>query len=116
MAREAFKGLTTAKVASLGGNSNSQAGAILGLLGKITTAATSSAETRNWLSLPGQIKIKRVALDSGAHSVTLSTRHADGVVREQNHDVSIEAGKMTVWKVRSFAQDVSGNIQQSALK
>ncbi len=114
MAREAFKGLTTAKVASLGGDS--QAGAILGLLGKITTAATSTAETRNWLSLPGQIKIKRVPLDSGAHSVTLSTRHADGEVRVQTHEVNIEAGKMTVWKVRSFAQDVSGNIQQTALK
>jgi hypothetical protein len=116
MAREAFKGLTSAKVASLGGGSNSQAGAILGLLGQITTAATSSAETRNWLSLPGQIKITRIPLEAGMHKVTLSTRHADGIVRVQTKDVNIEKGEMSAWKVRSFAQSVPSNIQQTALK
>lgn len=116
MAREAFKGLTTAKVASLGGDSNSQAGAILGLLGKITTAATASAETRNWLSLPGQIKVKRIPLDAGMHTVNLSSKLANGAVSNHTKNVKIEKGQMAVWKVRSFPQHASTNIQQTALK
>lgn len=116
MAREAFKGLTTAKVASLGGDANSQAGAILGLLGKITTAATASAETRNWLSLPGQIKVKRIPLDAGMHTVNLSSKLANGAVSNHSQDVKIEKGQMAVWKVRSFPQNASTNSQQTALK
>lgn len=116
MAREAFKGLTAAKVASLGGNANSQAGAILSLLGKITTAATSAAETRNWLLLPGQIKVQRIPLDEGEHTVQLTSHFANGSSKVQTHKVDIKKDQMTLWKVRSFSQGTSGNIQQTALK
>ena len=116
MAREAFKGLTTAKVASLGGNGNSQAGAILSLLGKITTAATSAAETRNWLLLPGQIKVQRIPLEEGTHAVQLTSHFADGSSQMQTQQVDIKKDQMTLWKVRSFSQGESGNIQQTALK
>lgn len=116
MAREAFKGLTAAKTASLVGDNNAQAGAILGLLGKIATAATSSAETRNWLTLPGQIKVSRVPLDAGQHSLSLNSVLEGGKVVTASHSVNIEQGKMAVWKVRSLSQKSSGKTQQTALK
>lgn len=115
MAREAFKGLTTAKVASLGGSNNTQAGAILGLIGKITTAATSSAETRNWLLLPGQIRVRRIPLSEGRHTVQLTSHFADGSSKVQSKTLEIKRDQVTLWKVRSFSQGASGNMQQTAL-
>lgn len=105
MSREAFKGLTAAKAASLGGGTNSQAGAVLSLIGKIATAATSAAETRNWLLLPGQIKVRRIPLEAGQHQVKLVSQFAAGRRAEQTQTVEITPGQMTVWKVRTFAQD-----------
>lgn len=116
MAREAFKGLTAAKVASIGGNGNAQAEALLGFLGKITTAATSSAETRNWLTLPGQIRVKRMALESGPQKLKLTNLMPDGSVKVQTNSVNIQAGEMAVWKVRSFSSKSSGEATQMVLK
>jgi hypothetical protein len=116
MAREAFKGLTAAKVASLGGNGNAQAEALLGFLGKITTAATSSAETRNWLTLPQQIRVKRIALEPGPQQLKLTSLMPDGSVKVQTNNVNIQTGEMAVWKVRSFSSKSSGEVTQMVLK
>lgn len=115
MAREAFKNLTAAKVASLGGSANSQASAVLGLIGKITANATSAAETRNWLLLPSQIKIKRLSLPTGQHQVALDSELANGKTRKQNTHLDIQAGKMSVWKIRTFEQEMSPKTQQVGL-
>jgi hypothetical protein len=111
MAREAFKGLTTAKVASLAGNGDSQAEAIFSLLGKITTAATSSAETRNWLTLPGQVRITRVPLEEGQHDLQLTSRSPDGQVKIHANKVNVVKGEVAVWKVRSFSNNLSGHVK-----
>jgi hypothetical protein len=116
MAREAFKGLTAAKVASLGGNGNAQAEALLGFLGKITTAATSSAETRNWLTLPQQIRVKRIALEPGPQQLKLTSLMPDGSVKVQTNNVNIQTGEMAVWKVRSFSSKSLGEVTQMVLK
>ena len=116
MSREAFKGLTAAKAASLGGGANSQAGAVLSLIGKIATAATSAAETRNWLLLPGQIKVRRIPLESGQHQVKLVSQFASNQTAVRTHNVDIKPGQMAVWKVRTFAQEDGTNLQQAGLK
>jgi hypothetical protein len=116
MAREAFKGLTAAKVASLVGNGNAQAEAIFSFLGKITTAATSSSETRNWLTLPGQIRVKRIALEQGLHELKLSSQLSDGHVKTHTNSVNIQKGEMTVWKIRSFTNKSTGHVNQIVLK
>jgi hypothetical protein len=110
MAREAFKGLTAAKVASLVGDGNAQAEAVFSFLGKITTAATSSAETRNWLTLPGQIRVKRIALEPGHHELELISELADGSVKMHTNSVNIQKGEMLVWKVRSFLKKPAGDV------
>ena len=98
MAREAFKNLTAAQVASVGGD----AGAVLGFLGKIAANASSSAETRNWLLLPDQIKVTRIPLTPGTHTVTLNSEPLKGQKQTQTKQVDIKPGEMAVWKVRTF--------------
>jgi hypothetical protein len=98
MAREAFKNLTAAQAASVGGD----AGAVLGFLGKLAANATSAAETRNWLLLPDQIKVTRIPLTPGTHTVTLSSEPVKGQKQIQTKQVEIKVGEMAVWKVRTF--------------
>ncbi len=111
MARAAFKNLSAAKVASLGGD----ASAVLGFIGKIAANASAAAETRNWLLLPKQIKITRIPLSPGQHDVTLASELSDGQSSNHSTSVNIEAGKMSVWKVRSFASKPGAKTQQAGL-
>ncbi len=112
MARAAFKNLTVAKAASVGGD----AGAILGLIGKIAANATSAAETRNWLLLPGQIKISRMALPAGAHQLKLVSQVSNQNTVSNSKQVNIEKGKMAVWKVRTFANKQRPSTQEADTK
>lgn len=98
MAREAFKNLTANKVASVGGD----AGAVLGFIGKLAANVSSTAETRNWLLLPDQIKVKRIPLSEGTHTVTLTSEPVKGEKHIQTQQIKIKAGEMAVWKVRTF--------------
>jgi hypothetical protein len=104
MAREAFKGLAVAKTASLAGG---DAGAVINFFGKLTATAMAAAETRNWLTLPGQVRVKRVALDAGQHQLKLTSQLSDGSVKVHTSSVNIEKGKMSVWKVRSISNKVA---------
>ncbi len=111
MARAAFKNLTAAKAASIGGD----AAAVLGFIGKIAANASSAAETRNWLLLPGQIKVTRMALPAGQHEVKLVSEVNAGKSSSQTTSVNIEAGKMAIWKVRSFEQKAGDKSLQVGL-
>lgn len=111
MAREAFKNLTAAKAASVGGD----AGAVLGFLGKIAANASSVAETRNWLLLPDQIKVTRIPLTPGTHTVTLNSEPVKGQKRIQTKQVEIKPGEMTLWKVRTFPVKANQTTQQVGL-
>ncbi len=116
MARAAFKNLSAAQAASLGGD----ASAVLGFIGKIAANASSAAETRNWLLLPKQIKITRIALPPGQHAVSLASELSGGQSSLHSTRVDIEAGKMSVWKVRSFAHKraapkAEASVQQAGL-
>lgn len=111
MARAAFKNLTAAKAASVGGD----AAAVLGFIGKIAANASSAAETRNWLLLPGQIKVTRMALPAGQHEVKLVSEVTAGKSSQKSTSVNIKAGDMAVWKVRSFANDVGDKSLQVGL-
>ena len=111
MARAAFKNLTAAKAASVGGD----AAAVLGFIGKIAANASSAAETRNWLLLPGQIKVTRMALPAGQHQVKLVSEVKAGKTSQQTTSVNIEPGKMAVWKVRSFDNAVGDKSLQVGL-
>jgi len=102
MAREALKNLTAYQVGSAGGG-------LLALAGKIAANASSAAETRNWLLLPWAIKVRRIALDEGTHTVKLRSEVLPGKVDSEETTVNIEKGQLKVWTVRTFANDVQPN-------
>ncbi|GAA6135469.1 hypothetical protein NBRC116188_22590 [Oceaniserpentilla sp. 4NH20-0058] len=108
MARAAFKNLTAHQAASLGGD----AGAVLGFLGKIAANASSAAETRNWLLLPDQIKVTRIPLAPGTHTVTLTSEPVKGQKKTTTQQVEVKAGEMSVWKVRTFPAQNTQNFKQ----
>merc|ERR1712000_657599 len=71
LARAAFKALTaqTATNALTGNSGNGSSGdggqALLSFAGKLLMQLTDAAETRNWLLLPNEIRLRRVALEPG---------------------------------------------------
>lgn len=101
MARAAFKNLTAAQAASIGGD----AGALVSFIGKVAANASSAAETRNWLLLPNDIRVRRIALPEGNHKVSLESQVVAGKPTVQSTNVEIKKGQMAIWKVRSFAHN-----------
>lgn len=86
-----------------------QAGGQLGslglLTGKIAAAATSAAETRNWLMLPQEIKINRLSLDPGTHNIEIISRDKSGnIIDREIRTVTLKAGDVSVLVKRTITQ------------
>jgi uncharacterized protein len=60
-------------------------------------AATEVADTRAWGTLPAQIRLARVMLPAGKHTVKVNFRNASGMIvaNQVFRDVTIEKGKRT---------------------
>lgn len=99
LARASLKALTAAQVASAAGG---EFGGLLSAVGKITAQLTDAAETRNWLLLPSDIRIRRVALDAGTHQLTLDSQLQGGYHKRQQATVTLESGDIHLWQVRSL--------------
>ena len=95
MAREIIK-------ISLAGNALKDAGGGMlgGLAAKLITSATSTAETRNWITLPGQIELYRTPLTAGLHSISVINPHSH--TQAPTQQVEIRPGAMTVVEGRTF--------------
>lgn len=108
LAREALKAVATQKVAENAG----QYGQLFSLAGKIASFATSQAETRNWLTLPYEMRVTRVSVEAGEHVLKLSSKpnplRPAKVSKEQ---VNLKKGEIFVWKQRSVT---GNNIAQPA--
>lgn len=98
LARASLKALTAAQVAEVGG----EFGGLLSAVGKITAQLTDAAETRNWLLLPSDVRIRRVALDEGTHQLTLDSELRGGYHKRQQTTVTLESGDIHLWRVRSL--------------
>lgn len=73
------------KLATTGAVLKEVGGGMLGTLGaQLLTSATSSAETRNWVTLPGQIEIFRQPIAAGLHRVGIKDLQSRKMVFEQN--------------------------------
>lgn len=64
--REIVKTITTEKLTGVSG------------LGSLDSFITSNSDTRSWLTLPYKIRMTRILLAPGAHSVTLTSRAKPG--------------------------------------
>ncbi len=73
-------------------------GDVVCLVGNILSFLTSAAETRNWLCLPYQIRLTRVLVDPGEHTLRLSTMSESGrLISREEHAVSLESGEIYLW-------------------
>ncbi|OOV86097.1 hypothetical protein [Oceanospirillum linum] len=77
-------------------------GALGALGGKLLAASTTNADTRSWLSLPHHIRVQRLQLEPGGHTVVLNSRSADGQNIRQEYTVDLKAGELEILTLRTF--------------
>lgn len=99
LARSSLKALTAAKVGEVGG----QYGGLLASVGKLTAQLTDAAETRNWLLLPSDVRIRRVPLQPGEHDLTLDSTLEYGQRHREQKKINLKSGDIHLWQVRSLA-------------
>lgn len=81
----------------------------------VTMAASTSADTRAWLSLPYEIRIHRQSLPAGKHSVKLSSS-LNGKQLEQGEEIELAAGEVKLLRMRTFAVEPDAEVPQSVAK
>ena len=100
LSREALKSILTLN--ALKGNDQDPS-PLAGLAASLVTIVTSAAETRNWLTLPSAIRIRRIPLTNGAHEVTIQTNRTGGGTYDlTRRQVTIRNGETQVLEVRSL--------------
>jgi hypothetical protein len=80
------------------------AGFLVGLFGNAAAAASERADTRSWHLLPGTIRIARMTLPVGVHSIELDL---DALQRREPlrldlGDVNVSPGSVTILPIRSW--------------
>jgi hypothetical protein len=95
LARASVKALAADQLKHAGGS----AGLLLSFAGKITMQAIDAAETRNWLLLPQDIRVRRVLVEPGEHQLKLSSQMPTGM-QYNDKSVTLNAGDIHLWRVR----------------
>jgi hypothetical protein len=89
----------------IGKRSDKNTGELFSFLAGIVVAATSAAETRNWLSLPASIQVQRFALAPGRHHVRLyEVDERSGERNIVSTAIDISSGKDHLLNTRSFTK------------
>ena len=70
---------------------------LIGLIGKVAVFASSAAETRNWLTLPAQIRLTRIPLATGHHSAKYQAKNKTFSLA----DIQLEKNTLKVWNIRN---------------
>ncbi|WP_394181743.1 hypothetical protein [Marinomonas posidonica] len=70
---------------------------LLNFIGQISVLATSAADTRNWLTLPAQVRLTRTPLKAGKYQPTYETNGKQFSLGE----TSLKANKIKVWNLRN---------------
>jgi uncharacterized protein len=79
------------------------AGALLGLAGNITAAATEAADLRSWTTLPSEIEVARLWVPPGSHTIELKFFNKSGSqVRTMSVPVEAKNGERKIVSVRTF--------------
>ena len=80
------------------------AGFLVGLFGNAAAVASERADIRTWHLLPGTIRIARMSLPVGVHSIELSldALRQTEPVRVNLGDVSVAPGSVTILPIRSW--------------
>jgi len=98
LAREAVKNTLVQKAAD-----EADLGLLGSFAGQLLTALTSAAETRNWLTLPHTVRIQRIPLSPGEHSLSIETRNKRrGLYDRTVQQVKINPGELQLLVHRSL--------------
>lgn len=93
VARESLKAVLAQKVVATSG---AQYSALFSVLTNIVVASSSQAETRSWLLLPYEVRVRRVAVAPGEHSVILSG------IDKTPQTLQLKSGDVEIIKTRKF--------------
>jgi hypothetical protein len=75
----------------------------LGFLVNMFTASTEKADTRSWVTLPREIRIGRLSLPPGQHTIAIQSLDGSGnVIHETSREVTIRPGKRTFINHRQY--------------
>lgn len=107
LARATLKNLTASEVGEAAGG---DAGLIVEILGRITAAASSQAETRAWVTLPGEAQVGSVALNPGKHTVSVHGFRDGAEVVSTRREFEVDAGDVRVWNERLVTPEMSPNL------
>ena len=100
--REIVKALTTQKaIRAAGADQNNLLGSFVKIASTAVNAITASADTRQWQSLPAQIRIAQFNIEPGLQNLTIKTTLNSGRVIQQSANIDIQ-GSMTIWHTRTF--------------
>lgn len=92
LTRQAIRAGAKEAIAQKIGNENEFAE----VLARVVLFLLEEADTRSWETLPGNLALARIALDAGAHVITISSGYSNPVRLE----VDIQAGKRVYRSVR----------------
>ncbi len=98
--RGAFKALTAQKAGELAGG---PLGGLLASVGQIAGQLSDAAETRNWLMLPYEVRVSRIALDAGSYSIAVNSEVVKGQPAiKQDQQIILQEDELQVVEVRSM--------------
>ncbi|MBI2372959.1 MAG: hypothetical protein HYV07_03060 [Deltaproteobacteria bacterium] len=103
IARAATKYIATKGAQAAAGGKDSAVGLLVGLAANVAAYAMEAADLRSWQLLPAEIRIARLWLPPGKHTLNISYHRGDGslIGQEQPVEVDVQAGKRTLLSVRS---------------
>lgn len=100
--RELVKALTARKAMRVAGaDQNNLLGSFVKIASTAVNAITASADTRQWQSLPAQVRLAQFSVKPGLQNLTIKTTLNSGRVIQQSANISVQ-GSMTVWHTRTF--------------
>jgi hypothetical protein len=97
LARSALKAVSAQ---ALGNSVDSQG--VMSFIGKLAAQLSEAAETRSWILLPSDIRIRRLTLPAGDNELTLTSTLEPGVVDTHQTRMTLQPGQIALWQVRSL--------------
>lgn len=108
LARSSLKAIVAQKVGNIGGS----ASGLLAFAGKLAAQLTDAAETRNWLLLPADIRVRRLVVEPGEHQLNLDSQFYAGQRQSAQQSVSLKAGDIHLWRVRTLPPVAGQNMPE----
>ncbi|NOU49468.1 hypothetical protein HG263_02760 [Pseudoalteromonas sp. JBTF-M23] len=102
LTREITKALSAKKVLKeVGVKQDNLLGSLAKLSTSLVNAITASADTRQWQTLPLEIRVAQFALPAGEQQITIKTYLNSGHIIEQSETLNINRN-MGLWHTRTF--------------